>query len=365
MLQKKVTKEFDFFLLFEKFITATKKGKRRQPNGKRVSSGTSKNYDSLQKLLKKFCADKKILLRLKPVAKLNKRDLRIEKNYWKNFYLKFISYLGHDCNHFDNSIGLCIKSLRVFFNFLNNDLLLGVGDFHLQFYVRKEDISIVTLMPEELNFFIYNQHFNAVLSPRLKEVRDFFVFGCTVALRFSDLESLNKTNLRMVNNNVYLVVRSQKVGADTSIQLPDYAVEILQRYKLKGGKLLPHFNNTNLNKYLKTLVELAGFIQPIGKRRDKLGMHTEVLKSDGIKKYNYRFCDLVTTHTMRRTAITTMLCLGMPEMAVRKISGHSPMSKEFFRYVSLAQTYLDNETFKMFEKLKTSISENSLALECN
>ena len=76
MLQKKVTKEFDFFLLFEKFITATKKGKRRQPNGKRVSNGTSKNYDSLQKLLKKFCEDKKILLRLKPVAKLNKRDLR-------------------------------------------------------------------------------------------------------------------------------------------------------------------------------------------------------------------------------------------------------------------------------------------------
>lgn len=66
---------------------------------------------------------------------------------------------------------------------------------------------------------------------------------------------------------------------------------------------------------------------------------------------------------MRRTAITTMLCLGMPEMAVRKISGHSPMSKEFFRYVTLAQTYLDNETLKMFEKLKGSIIDNNLALE--
>ena len=111
------------------------------------------------------------------------------------------------------------------------------------------------------------------------------------------------------------------------------------------------------------MVELAGFIQPIGKRRDKLGMHTEVLKPDGLKKNGYRFCDLITTHTMRRTAITTMLCLGMPEMAVRKISGHSPMSKEFFRYVSLAQTYLDNETLKMFEKLKGSIIDNNLALE--
>lgn len=55
---------------------------------------------------------------------------------------------------------------------------------------------------------------------------------------------------------------------------------------------------------------------------------------------------------MRRTAITTMLSLGVPEQIVRKISGHSPMSKEFFRYVAVAQTYQDQEVTKMFEKLK-------------
>ena len=55
---------------------------------------------------------------------------------------------------------------------------------------------------------------------------------------------------------------------------------------------------------------------------------------------------------MRRTAITTMLSLGVPEPVVRKISGHSPMSKEFFRYVSLAQSYQDQEVSKMFDKLK-------------
>jgi hypothetical protein len=42
----------------------------------------------------------------------------------------------------------------------------------------------------------------------------------------------------------------------------------------------------------------------------------------------------------------------MPEHLVRKISGHSPMSKEFFRYVALAQVYQDKETQTMFDKLK-------------
>ena len=55
---------------------------------------------------------------------------------------------------------------------------------------------------------------------------------------------------------------------------------------------------------------------------------------------------------MRRTAITTMLCLGMPEQVVRKISGHSPAGKEFYRYVLWAQTYQDTETEKLFEKLQ-------------
>jgi intergrase/recombinase len=55
---------------------------------------------------------------------------------------------------------------------------------------------------------------------------------------------------------------------------------------------------------------------------------------------------------MRKTAITTMLCLGMPENLVRKISGHAPGSKDFFRYVQLSQKYMDNETEKIFEILK-------------
>ena len=66
----------------------------------------------------------------------------------------------------------------------------------------------------------------------------------------------------------------------------------------------------------------------------------------------WRFCDVATTHTMRRTAITTMLSLGVSEQIVRKISGHAANSKEFYRYVLWAQTYQDQETEKMFEKLK-------------
>jgi hypothetical protein len=54
---------------------------------------------------------------------------------------------------------------------------------------------------------------------------------------------------------------------------------------------------------------------------------------------------------MRRTGITVLLMLGMPEYLVRKISGHSAHSKSFFRYVNFAQSYITDEISKVHLQL--------------
>jgi site-specific recombinase XerD len=350
-------KELPFFELYQKFIRDSKTGRRLQPGGKKISSGTIDNYLNSLKVLEAFCTKKQFHLRLRPVHRLNKRELVTEKNYWKRFYKQFTDYLYHDCGYYDNYAGHVIKNLRCFFNYLNKDLLLTTGDFHKQFYVRKEEIPIYPLTPEELNFLIYNKTFEESLSPRMKEVKDFFVFGCTVALRVSDLLKLSPVHLRYAGAAVYLLVRSQKTATDTQVRLPEYAVAILDKYKRKRKKLLPHFNKVNLNKYIKLLLEQAGFTHTVQKTREKRGRAVELKKQLAEKKQEFRFCDVATSHTMRRTAITTMLSLGMPEQVVRKISGHAPGSKEFYRYVSWAQSYQDMETDKMFAVLagKTSL----------
>ena len=65
-----------------------------------------------------------------------------------------------------------------------------------------------------------------------------------------------------------------------------------------------------------------------------------------------RFCDKMSSHMMRRTAITTLLILGMPEHLVRKISGHSHTSSSFNRYVHYAQAYIDREIDKVHRVLE-------------
>ena len=351
MLRSNRKKELPFFTEYEKFINDSRSGKRLQPNGKKISTGTVANYHFTLQLIRKFCEKKQFELRIRPAHWLNSRELERERNYWKKFYRQFTGYLYDECGYFDNYAGQNIKNIRTFFNYLNKEKVPGVGDFHKQFYVRKEEISIFPLMPEELNFLAHDQPFENSLPPRMKEVKDFFVFGCTVALRFSDLNALKKNNVRQVNGSHYLAVRSIKTGTDTLIKLPPYTVNIIMKCSRLKKRLLPKFNLTNMNKYIKLLLEKAGFTQTVLVSRNRRGKAVELRKGKDEKKL-YRFCDAACTHTMRRTAITTMLSLGVPEQIVRKISGHAPNSKEFYRYVSWSQAYQDQETGNMYERLK-------------
>lgn len=352
---KNINRKKEYLLLlpmFEKFIAASKNGRRVQPNGKRISPGSIKNYNHAVKLISSFCQKEDLIFRIRPVKYLTKREMLAEKKYWETFYQRFTNFLYKDRGHFDNYVGQTIKIVRTFFNYLNKDLMMGIGDFHKLFFVRKEDLSVLTLMPEELNFLIYDSNFHDHLPVKLKSTKKIFVFGCTVALRFSDLMALRKSNLRKVNERWYLVVQSKKTSTETLIRLPDYAITILKSFKRRDNKLLPPYSLSTLNDHIKLICERAGFTQPVNKVRSVRGKPIQLKNIKMKADIQFRFCDLASSHTMRRTAITTMLCLGVPELVVRKISGHSPMSKEFFRYISLAQSYQDNETGKMFEMLK-------------
>lgn len=347
-MKKRSPKEHDFFSLFNRFVRDSRVGRRLQPNGKRLAEASVNNYRNTLRLLQNFSEYRGFTLRIRVERSLTAREAVAEKNYWKRFHRAFTNYLHNDCGHFDNYVGATFKIVKTFFNYLNKDLALGVGQFHKQFYVRKEDIAIFPLMPEELNYLIYDHAFEQSLCPRLQKVKDLFVFGCTVALRFSDLMALRPFSVREVNGRNYLTVRSRKSGTDTVINLPDYALEIIARYRKQKGRLLPHFNRTNLNLYIKMLLEQAGFTQPVVVYREKKGKRIVIKRKDKAP----RFCDVATCHTMRRTGITTMLSLGMPEGVVRKISGHAPGSKEFYRYVVWSQMYMEQESQKMFEQLK-------------
>jgi integrase len=343
--------QYDFFKLYDRFVSETKNGKRVQKNGKRVRTSSIEPYIWLRKLLLDFSIKKEFPLHISSLGALKKREIQAEKKYWKKFYTEFTNYLYEDCDCFDNYVGSNIKRLRAFFNYLNEERELNVGNFHKSFYAHNEEIEIITLLPEQLNFLIYNKEFEASLPDHLQKTKDMFVFGCTVALRVSDIFKLSTSNIESVNGKHYLKVISQKTNTFTRVVLPDYAMEIINKYPKNKKTIFPEISNARFNLNIKSLIERTGWTDERTKSRHRRGVPVPVFKNEKTKTL-YRFCDLITSHTMRRTAITTMLCLNMPENLVRKVSGHAPNSKEFFRYVQLSQRYMDTETEKMFEQLK-------------
>lgn len=349
-MPKKVT-EYPLLPLLHKYINEIKKGKHLQKNGKKIKPSSVRNYFYLELLLIRFSESKKFNIRLTTTVNPSKKQFEDEKKYWKDFYLKFTNYMYDDLKHHDNYVGRMIKLLRTFFNYLITEKGMNIGFYHRKFYAPSEDVDIVVLTPERLNYLIDEKTLEKTLPTEFKKVKDVFVFGCTVALRYSDLMSLTKANLEVINNRAYIKVLSKKTQTFTRVKLPDFSVNILNKYsKLYTHKILPQFTKAYFNKKIKLIMQHYGFNEPILRTRQRRGIPVTIYKNEK-SKTTYRFCDAVTSHTMRRSAITTMLSLGMNEQTVRQISGHAANRKEFFRYVSFAQTYVDTEIDNVHQKL--------------
>ncbi|MCK9611626.1 MAG: tyrosine-type recombinase/integrase [Bacteroidales bacterium] len=342
---KKPSKTMSFLMLYDEFIKDSKIGTRLQKNGSKISQSTIDRYKSLRTILVEFEQKKKFNLILYNLDLIKKEELSYIKRYYKEFYYRFTEFLYNDCNNFDNAVGSKIKILKAFFAYLISEKDLPIGSYHKDFYVIKEEIPIIALQPEQLKKLINDKEFENSLPEKIQRIKDIFVFGCTVALRVSDLMSLTKENLKIERNNYYLNVVSKKTKTLTTIKLPPYAIDIIKKYESKSERLLPQYSHQKINEYLKELGRHCLWTDEIKKIRSKRGVNIEV-------KIKTSFAELLTTHVMRRTAITTMLRLGIPEVIAREISGHSSTSSEFYRYVELSRSYIDEKMNTYFEELK-------------
>ena len=181
--------------------------------------------------------------------------------------------------------------------------------------------------------------------------KDMFVFGCATALRYSDLMNICVKDIEEHPSGYFLRVDSLKTGTEVNIKLPLFAMDIFRKYSRHKGLRQKLFNTLALSAFnmnLKKIGRAAGWINSIGKYRSKNGEKEEIRPESGKL---YRFCDLMSSHVMRRTGITVLLMLEMPEYLLRKISGHTASSTSFFRYVNFVQSYISTEIDKAHQKL--------------
>ena len=331
---------------FKRFIRESEAGIRNKVDGSHIKKSSIKNYYMVLAVLVEFEKYSSLQIKMRKAEYLRPALVVADNKYWDDIYRRLCDFCYEiKCFH-DNYTGMIFKCFKAFLFYMKDIKCLISGGAWERFYVRKENIPIVTIMPEQLSFLILDSAFEESLKPSLKKTKDMFVFGCTAALRFSDLANLRVKDVELNNGKYFLCFRSIKTGTPVRVNLPFYAITIYRHYaRLKSPeeKLFPYAALSNFNNRLRKIAWLAGWRDVVGKYRCCNGCSHELKTKKGDP---FLFCDLISSHVMRRTGITVLLMMGVPEYLVRKISGHSAHSKEFFRYVNFADTFITTEITK-------------------
>ncbi|MCH4551974.1 site-specific integrase [Aestuariibaculum lutulentum] len=180
--------------------------------------------------------------------------------------------------------------------------------------VKKE---VVFLSPEEL---IQLESYEFI-QPRLKLVKDLFIFSCYTGLPYLELMNLKQTNIiNGFDGNKWIKMKREKTDKDLSIPLLSKALNILCKYT-DDDLVFPRISNQRYNSYLK---EIAAII--------------------GVEKN-------LTTHMARRTfASTVLLYNNVPMEIVSELLGHSNMKITQESYGKVVQKKVSLE----IERLKQS-----------
>jgi integrase len=135
--------------------------------------------------------------------------------------------------------------------------------------------------------------------PRLRLVRDIFLFCCFTGLAYADVQKLKRSEIiEGFNNELWLITKRQKTNTTSRISLLPTALEIINQYKnnkeceLKGT-VLPVLSNQKMNSYLKEIADTC------------------------------KIPTTLTFHIARYTFATTItLSNGVPIETVAKMLGH-------------------------------------------
>lgn len=237
------------------------------------------------------------------------------------FFESFKSYLHSVCGLNSTTVA---KQLSTVKTFLNYAIKYGyqVSNKYKTFKIQRDPLEVIALTQFEFDKLWELDLFG---KPRLDSIRDVFIFSCCTGMRFSDLDQLNRDQIkRDAMGNRYIEQTVQKTKAKLKIPLNRIARQILAKYE-DYPRPLPIVSNQKSNEALHDLCEEAEINEPI-----------EIVRFQGAKRIVsvHPKHELITMHTGRKTFCTLSLEKGMSAETVMSISGHKDY-KSFKRYVNI------------------------------
>lgn len=298
----------DFISFMEYYISLCKDGTILNSKGGRLAAGTIQSYASTLKIVKQYCANRRIKLRLDGVT----------VNFYNDF-VKFMNEASHSRGKYKpNAIGKFVKSIKAMLRYAYENNYTANDDFkRKEFKVYKENVETVYLTEKELDN-LYNLELNEGESC----VRDSFIVSSYTGLRYSDIARLQQKHLDF--DNKLLTIVTQKTNTLVVIPMHPKVEAIFRKY---GNQPPAVQSNQSTNRILKKLCRKAGITNFV----------SVVETSGGIKhEITHEKCDMVTSHTARRSFATNAYRAGIPSLSIMQITGHSTETC-FMKYIRISK----------------------------
>ena len=241
-----------------------------------------------------------------------------------DFHAELLSWLyGAPKYSSASTAGKYVKTIKMIMRAATEKGLTTNLDYAKKDFIKpKSKLGAVYLNPAQLAILA---DLDLTKFPRLDRVRDQFLVGCWTGLRYSDWSKVGSehfTPIPMPDGSEVpgIKVTTLKTGETVTIPLHIIVRAILEKY---GGQLPPAISNQKFNDYLKEVGERAGFTDQHALTRNRAGRDVTRRR---------RLCDVLTSHTARRSFATNMHGEGLPVASIRAITGHTT-DHSFYTYV--------------------------------
>jgi len=230
---------------------------------------------------------------------------------------EFTSFLLHEKKYGVGTVGKTISQLKTVLHKAIRDgyPVSNAIKFIEHFGLSKQERILNTLNFEEIELLK-----SYVPEPHLKNSWKIMLIGLFTGQRVSDLLTLDKSQLRLSQNgNLYIDFIQQKTGVHATVAIGD---PLIKEILLDD---FPEKTYTQIfNKHLKKICEKAGLTDSvIGYKMNE--------KTRRKLKGNYRKCDLISAHDLRRS-FTTNYYGKVQTPILMRITGHKKEST-FLEYI--------------------------------
>jgi integrase len=266
----------EFWVFFDQFI------EERRP---KVGKKRVMEYQRTREYMKRFQRRSKYIIAYESINTL-----------FLNQFVEFLKGFGFSGNYINKYIK-CIKQV------MNKAHIRG---YHSNLAFKEDDWK-VTDKPVDKTFLSEDEIariWQTPLEGSLARIRDTFVMGCYLGLRYSDLMEITMDSIAEFRGTKMVRLVQSKTGELVTIPLKPVVLSLLDKYEGLPCKI----NLATFNQKLKEVCHNAGI--------DRSAM--------------------ITSHTMRRSFATNLYLAGMPSIDIMKVTGHKTET-QFLKYIRVSK----------------------------